>query len=149
MLWGGTIQERTKTRNGSGNELKNRSRFVAIQVVGRASTVVVYQHRSPECSCKFLLPCLRAWLAKHYRKKKRYTASWSCSPLWQSGNEVRCSQSSGTIQAKVHKTTSKYSLQAKTKTQSMPVIMITWGKSLFSASLTTPLASVTSGSSMK
>ena len=43
-------------------------RFVALQVVGRASTVVVYQHWSPVRPCKFLLPHLRAGLAEHYGK---------------------------------------------------------------------------------
>ena len=35
--------------------------------------VVVYQLWSPECPCKFLLPHFHAWLAEHYRKKKKDT----------------------------------------------------------------------------
>ena len=87
--------DRTKTWNGLGNGSKNGSKNGSIKleicspyVVGRAFTVVVYQHWSAEHPCKFLR--LRAQLAQ-------YTASWSRSSPWRSGNEVRRSQSSGTI----------------------------------------------------
>ena len=59
-----------RTRNELGNRLKMARlylRFVALQVVGRAFIVMVYQHWSPECPCKFLLR-LCARLADHYRK---------------------------------------------------------------------------------
>ena len=72
------VPYRTGLKCGTDQETDRKTdrinlRFVAIQVVGRAFMVVVYQHWSPECLCKFLLPRLRARIAKHYRKQKNDT----------------------------------------------------------------------------
>ena len=74
----GVVPYRTGLKHGMDQETDRKTdrlnlRFVASQVMGRAFTVVVHQHWSPEHPCKFLLPRLHAQLAEYYRKKNNDT----------------------------------------------------------------------------